>query len=313
MSNAPASITVNYQQQFAQELPLIESTLASILSPEQIDPAPLQQAMRHGVLNGGKRFRPILTMACAQAIGSLDDANHTRQRALMPACAVELIHCYSLIHDDLPSMDNDDWRRGQPTVHKVYGDAMAILAGDALNALAFALISEAPDLSYETRLHMIQDLAWAASTRGLVNGQSDDMLAMLDPALHTEAQLLKIHHGKTAALITAACRLGAHAGHASPSQLTLLTQWAEGLGLVFQMKDDVLDVLSSSEELGKTVGKDQAQGKLTFVSIYGLDETQRRINAGYDSLQSILTTLTGEGCRTESLAILVDFVVNRRH
>ena len=311
MSQATPSVTVNYRQHFAQELTLIETTLDTLLAPERIDPAPLQQAIRHGVLNGGKRFRPILTMACGQAIAK--DAVIPLQCALIPACAVELIHCYSLIHDDLPSMDNDDWRRGQPTVHKVYGEAMAILAGDALNALAFALLSEAPDLSAETRLTMIQDLAWAASTRGLVNGQADDMVAMLDASLHDEAQLLKIHQGKTAALITAACRLGAHAAQASDRQLSLLTQWAHELGLVFQMKDDVLDVLSSSEELGKTVGKDQAQGKLTFVSIYGLDDTQRRIDACYDSLHTILTTLASEGCQITALAMLVDFVVNRRH
>ncbi len=246
-----------------------EQQLARALD-EEIGPAKLAAAMRHAALNGGKRIRPLLVYATGNALGqslaALDDA----------AIAIELLHCYSLVHDDLPAMDDDALRRGQPTVHIAFDEATAILAGDALQTLAFARLGKAP-LPAEVRLSMLTTLAEAAGGRGMCGGQMLDMQAT--GHLIDLAALETLHAMKTGALLRAAVRLGALAAAATPMQLAALDVYAAALGLAFQIKDDLLDVESSSDVLGKTVGKDVAAAKATFPALLGKEASNARLAA----------------------------------
>jgi len=232
-------------------------------------PATIHQAMRYSLFAGGKRIRPILCMAAAEAVAGLSGG------AEPPGCALELVHTYSLIHDDLPSLDNDDYRRGRLTCHKVYGEAMAILAGDALLTLAVQTLAEMEAVSAEARLRMIQELSRAAGTvGGMIGGQVADLEAEGKPV---EAQQLDyIHRSKTSALIRAAVRIGAIFAGASATQYEALGVYGEHTGMAFQIVDDVLDVVGTSDELGKTAGKDAAQNKATFPALYGVEASRER-------------------------------------
>ncbi len=233
----------------------------------------LLQAMSYACLQGGKRIRPILVYASARAVGAGEQAS-----AADPlACAVELIHCYSLIHDDLPAMDDDDLRRGVPTVHKAFDEATAILAGDALQAMAFQLVATAPTLSVpaETRLQMLAILSMAAGYQGMVAGQAIDFAAT---GKDIDIQQLETMHSlKTGALIAASVQLGALCNpEVNATQLTALQTYANSIGLAFQVQDDILDVTSDTITLGKQQGADQALNKPTYVSLLGLEGAQRK-------------------------------------
>ncbi|MEJ5367664.1 MAG: polyprenyl synthetase family protein [Bryobacteraceae bacterium] len=242
----------------------IDAALDRLLPPESEPPETIHRAMRYSVFAGGKRIRPILCLEAARAVCGRDVAGIDEV-----ACSLELVHTYSLIHDDLPALDNDDLRRGRPTSHKVFGEAMAILAGDALLTLAFEVLASASSSA------LVAELARAAGTRrGMIAGQVHDIEGeKLDPAPEL---LERIHRAKTGALLRCSLRLGAmHAG-ASPEQLEALSRYGEHVGLAFQIIDDILDVTQTPEQLGKTPGKDAAQHKITFPAVYGL-ETSRRM------------------------------------
>lgn len=259
------------QAYLGRQLALIEEALHRFMPAATIRPDRLHQAMRYSVLDGGKRIRPVLLLAACEAVGG--DARN----ALPAACAVEMIHAYSLIHDDLPAMDNDDLRRGRPTNHKVYGEATAILAGDGLLTEAFVLLSRSDVLqgiSTADRLAMINLLATHAGTRGMVGGQMVDMEAEGKPIdLPT---LEYIHTHKTGALIKAAVEMGGIIGGASPQQSEALQRYAAAAGLAFQVADDILNVTANTSELGKRSGSDQQRGKATYPALLGLAEARER-------------------------------------
>jgi farnesyl diphosphate synthase len=231
-------------------------------------PAGLGEAMRYAVLDGGKRLRPLLVLAASEAVAGHPGA------ALRSACAVELIHAYSLVHDDLPCMDNDILRRGKPTVHVKFGQAQALLAGDALQALAFELLApEGDEVPVAMQARLCRLLARAAGYDGMAGGQAID-LASVGQAL-TEEQLRRMHCLKTGALLQASVMMGAACGEAAPATLAALADYGRAVGLAFQVVDDILDVTSDAATLGKTIGKDAANEKPTYVSLLGLDAARR--------------------------------------
>jgi farnesyl diphosphate synthase len=245
----------------------VESTLDALLPPASLEPVRLNEAMRYAVLGGGKRIRPLLTYAAGAALDV--DADHLDR----PACAIELIHAYSLIHDDLPAMDDDDLRRGQPTCHRAFDEATAILAGDALQTIAFQALAEAPGLAAETRVAMVAALARASGPRGMVGGQALDLAA--EGTVQDVAMLEHIHIHKTGALIRSAVRMGILAcDRPDPEQADRLDRYAKCIGLAFQIQDDVLDVEGETALIGKTAGRDQALDKATYPALVGLDEAK---------------------------------------
>jgi geranylgeranyl diphosphate synthase, type II len=244
----------------------VDRALDRYLPKATVPPATIHKAMRYSLFAGGKRLRPILCLAAAEACGGKTN------RALPHACAVECIHTYSLIHDDLPSMDNDDLRRGRPTCHKVFGDAIAILAGDALLTIAFEIATDAATVSrYELR-QVFREIAHAAGSRKLIAGQVADLEAEGKPI--RREQVRSIHENKTAALLTASVRLGAMAANANPKELAAVTAFGRALGLAFQVIDDILDVTQTSDKLGKSAGKDITAQKATYPAVIGLEKSR---------------------------------------
>ena len=287
-------------------LAIVEDALSRWINPQA--PAGLGVAMRYAVLDGGKRLRPLLVLAAREAIahGMADAA--LDEAALRAACAVELIHAYSLVHDDMPCMDNDVLRRGKPTVHVQFGEAQALLAGDALQALAFEFLTPAPsNIPDRVQARLCRLLATSAGHAGMAGGQAID-LASVGVAL-TEDQLRQMHRLKTGALLEASVMMGAACGDASPQAWTGLQRYGQALGLAFQVVDDILDVTADSITLGKTAGKDAANDKPTYVSLLGLAEAttyaQSLLGEALDALHS--TGLT----HTHMLAALAQRVVNR--
>ncbi|MDX1597136.1 MAG: polyprenyl synthetase family protein [Marinobacter sp.] len=263
----------------------------------------LQEAMRYSVLGGGKRIRPALCLAAARAVGQ------DSERALVPACTLELIHAYSLIHDDLPAMDNDELRRGRPTAHIAFDEATAILAGDALQALAFGWLAEAPKLTDATRLAMVRELAVASGHRGMVGGQAID-LASVGKTLSI-GELENMHRHKTGALIEASVRIGAlTADSLSEQHLTSLTGYAQALGLAFQVQDDLLDIEGDTAVIGKPQGSDLARGKPTFPSLLGNNGARELLS---QLLKAALDHLTDFGPEADPLRAMADYVVARSH
>lgn len=259
-------------QPYLQErISLVETALDRFLPQVDTLPSTLHDAMRYSVFAGGKRIRPVLMIAACEAVGG------TAQQVVPAACAIEMIHSYSLIHDDLPAMDDDDYRRGKPTNHKVYGEATAILAGDGLLTEAFILLSSPEvweNLSAETRREVIHLLARSAGSRGMVGGQVVDMESEGTPIdLPT---LEYIHTHKTGALILAAIEIGAVIGGADEQQRRALRRYGEAAGLSFQIADDILDIVADQAELGKDVGSDQERGKATYPALLGLEEARQR-------------------------------------
>ena len=286
---------------FEKDRAQVEEALQKLLPGEHILPVSIHKAMRYSVFAGGKRIRPILCMEAAkifspQAVGALEIG-----------CALEFIHTYSLIHDDLPALDNDDLRRGKPTNHKVFGEAIAILAGDALLTLAFQTLAMAP-VEPQRRLALLAMISEAAGTdRGMIGGQVADLEAEGKPG--DKGMLEYIHRAKTAALIRASIVAGAIAGGAERGDLNRLMNFGENIGWAFQVVDDILDVEESSAALGKTAGKDQAQNKATYPALHGL-EVSRDIAAELEA--KALKELEFYGPRAYDLKQLARFLVARR-
>ncbi|HYZ86995.1 MAG TPA: farnesyl diphosphate synthase [Bryobacteraceae bacterium] len=280
----------------------IELALQRWVPPESSPPETIHKAMRYSLFAGGKRIRPLLCLAAAQAVA--DDPVGVEDAA----CTLELIHTYSLIHDDLPALDNDDLRRGRPTNHKIFGDAMAILAGDALLTLAFQVLSQLEHVDAVTRVRLVEELATASGTvRGMIAGQVHDIEG--ERQTPTSDLLEKIHRAKTGALLRASVRMGAIYAGASSEELIHLSCFGEHVGLAFQIVDDILDVEQPSEALGKTAGKDQAQEKITFPAVYGLDVSRRMAE---EERLAALQHLRPFGARAAFLSEIADVVVRRK-
>jgi farnesyl diphosphate synthase len=273
-------------------------------------PAGLGEAMRYAVLDGGKRLRPLLVMAaCESTDGDATAALSERtEAALRAACALELIHAYSLVHDDMPCMDNDILRRGKPTVHVKFGQAMALLAGDALQALAFELLTpQDSSVSAPVQARLCALLARAAGEAGMAGGQAID-LASVGIKL-SEEQLREMHRLKTGALLQAGVTMGAACGSATPAQLKALNDYGAAIGLAFQVVDDILDVVADSATLGKTAGKDADNDKPTYVSLMGLDQARAYAQSLYS--QALAALQTSGLADTRALHALADMVVQR--
>ncbi len=264
-------------------------------------PQRLHAAMHHAVLLGGKRMRPLLVHAAGSAFGATADTLDA------PAVAVELIHAYSLVHDDLPAMDDDALRRGQPTVHVAFDEATAILAGDALQSLAFEVLAST-DANDATRVELLRTLAVASGAAGMCGGQALDLAATGNGSSLTVQQLERLHSLKTGALIRAAVRMGALCGGASTDDLERLDRYATALGLAFQVRDDILDIEGDSATLGKTAGKDVAQDKATFPALIGLDASRARLDELRGAMDDALAPL---GERANALAALGRMAIER--
>ena len=244
----------------------VDAALDQILPSEDTRPATIHQAMRYSMFAGGKRLRPILCLAAAEACGGKEKA------ALYPACAVEVMHTYSLVHDDLPSMDDDALRRGRPTSHVVYGEGIAVLTGDALLTEAFAIIAQTPATELYNAGHFVKEFAETGGSKKLIGGQVLDLEG--EGKQLNQEQLVHIHEAKTAALLCSSLRLGGMSANVDAEKLQALTDFGYNLGLAFQVIDDILDVTQTTEQLGKTAGKDEAVDKSTYPAILGLEESK---------------------------------------
>lgn len=283
-----------------------DRALLGYIAPLPFNDGKMVAAMRHGALLGGKRLRPFLVYATGQMFGlSLENLD-------APAAAVECIHAYSLIHDDLPAMDDDDLRRGQPTCHIKFGEANAILAGDALQTLAFSILADAdmPDVALRDRVAMISELAKASGVAGMCGGQSLDLEAEGE---HIDLQALEqIHRHKTGALIRAAVRLGAlAAGEPGRAALPELDRYAAAIGLAFQVQDDILDVVGETEKIGKRQGSDQQLGKSTYPALLGLDSAKLKAWDLYQEALAALDSLATKSYNTAPLRALANFIIER--
>ncbi|HKQ08645.1 MAG TPA: farnesyl diphosphate synthase [Blastocatellia bacterium] len=280
----------------------VNQWLDALVPSEATPPTRLHRAMRYSLMAGGKRLRPILVLAAGESFGASTDN-------LMPAaCAIEMIHTYSLIHDDLPAMDNDDLRRGRPTCHKAFDEATAILAGDALLTQAFrVLAAEAPHLNAERQIRVIREISNAASTiDGMIGGQMADIESEGQPV--DEMTLEYIHRSKTGALITAPVVVGGLLAGASEPELDKLRAYGQRIGLAFQIADDILDVTSTSEQLGKTAGKDLAAHKATYPALHGVEQSEARMQ---QLVSEAIDIVAGLGQDAGRLAELARFIVAR--
>jgi geranylgeranyl pyrophosphate synthase len=281
---------------------LVDARLDCLVPEEEAEPRSVHSAIRWSLFAGGKRFRPILLLATGRAFGARIDV------LLDAACALELIHTYSLIHDDLPSMDDDDLRRGRPTCHVRFGEGVAILAGDALQTLAFQSIAEDEKLKPDVRVRLIIELARASGTpAGMVAGQAHDLDA--ESRVVSGDELERIHRLKTGALISCAARSGAIIAGASRAGLESVTRYSAALGLLFQITDDLLDVIATAEDLGKTPGKDARSRKATYPALYGLDATRERAQTAFNQACAALEEIEKP---TQALRAIARLVLERR-
>ena len=292
---------MEFKQQYAAYQQAIEQYLEGLFSQDK-PYGRLQEAMRYSILGGGKRIRPVLTLEFARLAGLAD-----WKTALPMACALELVHTYSLIHDDLPCMDNDDLRRGRPSCHKAFSESTAMLAGDVLLTEAFEVIVNA-SATPQICVAAARALGAGAGSRGMVYGQELDL--KYEALAATEEQLRLIHRNKTGALINAAVQMGAAAAGATPQQCKILASYAYGLGLVFQIVDDVLDVTSTPEQLGKPIGSDSENGKTTFVTLFGVDGAMQLAEKLNDETCTALRDAFGE--KSAFLEQLARTLLNRR-
>lgn len=289
-------------KQYLEARRLMVEEALEVALPQQDGPETrVVEAMRYSLFAGGKRLRPILCLAASEAVGG-------DLKAAMPAgCALEMIHTYSLIHDDLPAMDDDDLRRGKPTNHKVFGEAIAILAGDGLLTEAFVLLSDYNSLLPERAVQVIGVIAEAASYRGMVGGQVVDILSQNKRAeLETVQQM---HSRKTAALIAAATESGALSGKGSEAQVAALGRYGRAIGLAFQIADDILDIEGDTELLGKTTGADEARGKVTYPAAVGLERSRQAAN---EMVNDALAALEGFDDRANPLRSLANYIITRK-
>jgi geranylgeranyl diphosphate synthase type II len=293
---------MDFSRYWASRQKQVDTALDRLLPKASTRPKTIHEAMRYSIFAGGKRLRPVITLAAAEVIGGTIDA------ALPLACAVECIHTYSLIHDDLPAMDNDDFRRGKPTSHKVYGEGIAILAGDALLTIAFEMVAGAKPSARYSSAALVKELAYASGSQALVAGQVAD--------LEGEGKKLKlydlqyIHENKTAALITSSIRLGAMSANATPKQLAGLTDFGLSLGLAFQVIDDILDCTQTTEKLGKSAGKDIAAQKATYPALLGLDKAKKEADRLTARARAALKPF---GKAAAPLAAIADYLLKREN
>lgn len=285
---------------------LVDKALDQLLPFEDVPPATIHRAMRYSVFAGGKRIRPVLCLQAAAAVSGQDP--HRVPGALTAACALEMIHTYSLIHDDLPALDNDDYRRGKLTNHKVFGEAMAILAGDALFTRAIQVLTRIENMDATGRLALVDELSFASGTfEGMIGGQVTDIESERKPP--TEELLFAIHSAKTGALLRASVRMGAICGGADDNRLAHISRYGDAVGMAFQIVDDILDVEESSASLGKTAGKDEAQGKITFPAVYGLEKS-RQMAADQCRIAHEALAMFGDSARR--LHEIADLIVYRK-
>ncbi len=279
---------------------MVDKALDRVIPSEEAYPGIIHESMRYSIFAGGKRIRPILTLA----VGDL--LNQDLSRFLPAACALEMIHCYSLIHDDLPAMDDDDYRRGKLTNHKVYGEALAVLAGDALLTLAFEILTRDCYNKPGVTLRVMQEIASASGTSGMIGGQVVDLES---EGKSIDANILNyIHSKKTGALIRASVRVGGIIGEADEQQLGRLTRYGECLGLAFQIIDDILDIEGEEEKIGKKTGMDTWKEKATYPGIHGIEPARKKVKELYNESLSAVEIFEARG---EALKILAEFLVNR--
>ena len=291
-----------FKEQWKRRIKLVEADLVKELRRTKSLDENLKQAMEYSLMAGGKRLRPCLLMAAADATGS-DGENFVKV-----ASAIEMIHTYSLIHDDLPAMDNDDWRRGKPTNHKVFGEATAILAGDALLTLAFEVIIRQPNVPHAVLLAVLEEISTAAGAAGMVGGQSIDLRSA---GSQIDLPTLKLMYlGKTGALFRAAIRSGALLAQASVKKLNELTRYADAFGLAFQITDDILDVTGDDEVMGKATGSDEKNAKATFVSLTSIDEAKHHAQLAVDEAMDALRYF---GSEADFLRELVQYLIDRQN
>jgi geranylgeranyl pyrophosphate synthase len=285
----------------AQARKLVDHELDHLLPTDSISPTNIHTAIRWSIFAGGKRFRPALLLAVGETFGAASES------LIATACALEMIHTYSLVHDDLPSMDNDELRRGRPTCHVRFGEATAILAGDALLTLAFKTVSEGDKLSATKRAVLISEIARAAGTpEGMVAGQAYDLEAESQNVAAKELE--RIHRLKTGALIVAAARCGAIIADASATALEAVTNYANQLGLLFQITDDLLDVTATAETIGKTPGKDVRSRKATYPALYGIEATRKHLSSTHAAAVDALARIDRP---TDLLRSIADFILQR--
>lgn len=283
-----------FKETFQRYLNMIDQFLAQLPWDKNI----LNQSMNYSLVGGGKRIRPVLALASAEVVGG-------NPEGILPAAvSLELIHTYSLIHDDLPAMDNDDYRRGRLSNHKVFGEANAILAGDALLTYAFELLADQQIGVSERQLRIIREVAIAVGKAGMVGGQAADMAG--EGRTLTMNEIEEIHKAKTGALLTVSSRLGGILAGGTEQQVEALTAYAQALGLAFQIKDDILDVVGDSETLGKPIGSDQRQGKVTYVSLLGLEGAGRKMHDQIIKAQSALKLFDKSAVFLSELAYYIE-------
>jgi geranylgeranyl diphosphate synthase type II len=295
---------MNLALYFKKRRRLVDSFLKAYISSKKRQkdcPKQLSEAMAYSLMTGGKRLRPIL------AIATYETAGRKSKDILLAAASLELIHTYSLIHDDLPAMDNDDFRRNKPTNHRVFGEAVAILAGDALLTDAFGIIAKA-SLKPEILIDIIRELTYACGSEGMVGGQTADII--FEDRKIKGKELLYIHTHKTGALIKASVRIGAIMAEVSPGMLRLLTKYGKNIGLAFQIIDDVLDVVGTREELGKSTGTDTTRGKNTYPSVFGLEESKRKAES---LIEDSLKTLERFDKKADPLREIAKYILKRRN
>ena len=283
-----------------EKLQMVETELARLIPAESSLCPTLSEAMNYSLLAGGKRLRPVLLMAAADAVGAMG------KDFLRTACALEMIHTYSLIHDDLPAMDNDDYRRGKLTNHKVFGDGMAVLAGDALLTMAFEIMATQAATTPEKNLRIVQEMSRAAGPAGMVGGQAIDLLSE-NKSIGMEL-LQQMHMAKTGALFLAAIRSGAILGDATDIQLAALTKYAECFGLVFQITDDILDVTGTEAAIGKPVGSDERNKKSTYVTLTSLERAKELAEA---TVEKALEAVLPFGAEADFLRGIVKYLITR--
>lgn len=286
----------------SQRQKIVDQALGRFLPKPTAKPQTLHTAMRYSLFAGGKRLRPVLCLAAAEACGG------TTANAVPSACALECVHTYSLIHDDLPCMDDDDLRRGKPTSHKVFGEGVAVLAGDALLTIAFEILAQAKPTSRYSTSELVSELASAAGSRWLIGGQVVDLES--EGKKLSPQQIRYIHQSKTAALLTACMRLGAMSANATALQLSRLTNFGKALGLAFQVIDDILDITQSSEKLGKSAGKDLAAQKATYPAVFGIERSRQEARR---LTQQARNSIAGFSERGTVLLALADYLLAREY
>jgi len=291
-----------FQDYLRLQVRAVDRRLDELLPSSEIPPETLHRAMRHSVLAPGKRIRPILCLASCRALGG------EGKKALDSACALEIIHAYSLIHDDLPAMDDDDLRRGRPACHKAFSEGTAILAGDALLTLAFEIIAGDEQLSPLQSRHIIRELSQAAGWAGMVGGQEADLRA--EGRNLRPQELQSIHARKTGALLTAAAVIGGRCADAGPGKIEELRIYGKKIGLAFQIRDDILDVIGTEAEMGKTLGKDEKTAKATYPAVFGLETARKKLKEATGAAVDALDDL---GEEAEPLRRIAAYIGSRTH